>query len=452
MALALEEMGYNRYGKVPSLFKESPVPTLGKYVIISGNKNISPNNISDIKALTNNDNLNGERIKVCIISRAGAEGLDLVGIRQIHILEPWYNMNRIEQIIGRGVRTCSHSSLPFLNRNVQIFLHGSRSRNTNVEMLDLYIYRKAEEKAIKIGEVSRILKANSIDSILNIEQMNFSEDIMNINVDQTLSNGKNIIYKVGDKPYSSMCDYMEKCQYIDDETKEKYNQILYSKDIDKSTYNESFIKTNIEIVIKKIKFLFKHHYFYNRNDLFANIRKMKNYSDEQIYIALNTLIEDKSEIIKDKFGRDGTLVNIDDYYFFKPVEIDNVNTSDIRIPVDSKIDELKISLNKKQSSKEKTKKKSNDDEIKYVNLIKEIISKVLLSEHIVDIKTIDTQSNYSWYQFYAIIKSILLHNKVDNSIIDTILYNHIFEEFNLFLIKDISSVLNSRIHIYSNFI
>ena len=60
MALALEEMGYNRYGKVPSLFKESPVPTVGKYVIISGNKNISPNNISDIKALTNNDNLNGE--------------------------------------------------------------------------------------------------------------------------------------------------------------------------------------------------------------------------------------------------------------------------------------------------------------------------------------------------------------------------------------------------------
>ena len=30
------------------------------------------------------------------------------------------------------------------------------------------------------------------------------------------------------------------------------------------------------------------------------------------------------------------------------------------------------------------------------------------------------------------------------------IYNHIFEEFNLFLIKDISSILNSRIHIYSN--
>ena len=109
-------------------------------------------------------------------------------------------------------------------------------------------------------------------------------------------------------------------------------------------------------MLLKIKFLFKHHYFYNRNDLFANIRKMKNYSDEQIYIALSTLIEDKSEIIKDKFGRDGTLVNIDDYYFFKPVEIDNVNASDIRIPVDSKIDELKITLNKNKVLKEKLKR------------------------------------------------------------------------------------------------
>ena len=134
-------------------------------------------------------------------------------------------MNRIEQIIGRGVRTCSHSNLPFLNRNVQIFLHGSRSKTTNVEMLDLYIYRKAEEKAIKIGEVSRILKANSIDSILNIEQMNFSEDVMNINVEQTLSNGKSIIYKVGDKPYSSMCDYMENANTL--MMKQKRNTIKY---------------------------------------------------------------------------------------------------------------------------------------------------------------------------------------------------------------------------------
>ena len=56
---------------------------------------------------------------------AGAEGLDFKFIRQVHILEPWYNMNRIEQIIGRAVRTCSHKDLPFIERNVQIYLYGT---------------------------------------------------------------------------------------------------------------------------------------------------------------------------------------------------------------------------------------------------------------------------------------------------------------------------------------
>lgn len=36
--------------------------------------------------------------------KAGAEGLDFKNGRQIHIMEPWYNINGIEQIIGRGVR------------------------------------------------------------------------------------------------------------------------------------------------------------------------------------------------------------------------------------------------------------------------------------------------------------------------------------------------------------
>ena len=46
-------------------------------------------------------------------------------IRQIHVLEPWYNINRVEQIIGRAIRTCSHKDLNLNKRNVQIFMHGT---------------------------------------------------------------------------------------------------------------------------------------------------------------------------------------------------------------------------------------------------------------------------------------------------------------------------------------
>jgi hypothetical protein len=150
MALALEEMGFTRYGeKAKPLFKTAPVPIVdvrtmkpptskkdfkaAKYVMITGDPRISPSNDTDVKALTNNDNIfkeekdgtirdiSGEIIKVVLISQAGSEGLDFKAIRQIHIMEPWYNVNRIEQIIGRGVRNFSHKDLPFENRNVRYF-------------------------------------------------------------------------------------------------------------------------------------------------------------------------------------------------------------------------------------------------------------------------------------------------------------------------------------------
>ena len=46
-------------------------------------------------------------------------------------LDPWYNMNRIEQTIGRAVRNCSHKDLPFVERNVEIFLHCTILPNKN---------------------------------------------------------------------------------------------------------------------------------------------------------------------------------------------------------------------------------------------------------------------------------------------------------------------------------
>ena len=53
----------------------------------------------------------GNKIKIIIGSESAAEGLDFKNIRQIHILDPWFHLNKIEQIIGRGIRNCSHINL-----------------------------------------------------------------------------------------------------------------------------------------------------------------------------------------------------------------------------------------------------------------------------------------------------------------------------------------------------
>ena len=193
IALALESMGITRYGRTPSLFKTAPAPPLNvltmrpkeegkpfkpaKYMMITGQKSLSSEKDRELSLLaaTDDDNINGEKIKVIIVSRAGSEGLDFKNIRQMHILDPWYNLNRAEQVIGRAVRNKSHCMLPYNNRNVEIYLYGTELKDSDEEAIDLYIYRVAERKGLLIANVSRVLKETAIDCLLNRKGLDFSE-------------------------------------------------------------------------------------------------------------------------------------------------------------------------------------------------------------------------------------------------------------------------------------
>jgi superfamily II DNA or RNA helicase len=186
------------------------------YVMITGDPIFSPNNDADIKYLNQPKNKEGEFVKVVLISKAAGEGVDFKNIRQVHVMEPWFNMSRIEQIIGRGVRNLSHCQLPFEQRNVEIYLHGTQSGET--ETADLYIYRLAEQKSVKIGKVTRVLKETAVDCNLNIAQTNFTaeklKELLKTNVVQIeTSTGETMDYTVGDKPFTEICDYMDNCNY-----------------------------------------------------------------------------------------------------------------------------------------------------------------------------------------------------------------------------------------------
>ena len=265
-ALVLEELGFTRAIGKP-LFERPPAAPLdsitmkpkgseeissfsqAKYALISGDVRLSPNNTEEIKLLTNANNIDGKQVKVVLISKAASEGIDLKNVRQVHILEPWYTMSRIEQIIGRAVRSFSHQKLPFEKRNVEIFLHGTMLSDKEIEATDLYIYRLAEYKAKQIGEVSRVLKESAVDCLLNTEQNNFTQEQFNTNIIQTLSDGQSLdSFKVGDMPYSSMCDYMENCA-----VKCVPDKSISDKDVNHTTYGEGFIMINSEKIIQKIK-------------------------------------------------------------------------------------------------------------------------------------------------------------------------------------------------------
>ena len=367
MALALEEAGFTRFGdkEAKPLFKKAPTEVVdvrtmeppsdkknfmpARYAMITGDPRLSPNNDFEVKGLTNDNNKDGHKIKVILISKAGSEGIDFKFIRQVHILDPWYNMNRPEQIIGRAVRNFSHKDLPFKMRNVQIFLYGTILGSNVEEAADLYVYRVAEYKAIQIGKVTRVLKETAVDCIINHEQTNFTQEEIRKHlkekITQTLSTGIVLDnFKVGDAPFSPACDYMAECNYNCRPDKE-----IDESDLNEDTYNENFIVMNSEKILQRIRMLMKEGFFYKKDVLLETIRTPKAYPYIQIYSALTQLIEDENEFITDKYGRNGRLVNIGEYYLFQPIELRDKNVSiyDRSVPIDYKHDAINFTVNQR---------------------------------------------------------------------------------------------------------
>ena len=95
-----------------------------KYAIYSGDEDEKVKK-EILQIFTSPENKTGKFIKIILATLASAEGLDLKNIRQIHIIEPYWNQMKIKQIIGRGVRRDSHMSLPPKDRNIEIYRYFS---------------------------------------------------------------------------------------------------------------------------------------------------------------------------------------------------------------------------------------------------------------------------------------------------------------------------------------
>lgn len=93
-----------------------------QYAIISGE--ISADERDQIVRVFNSvENMHGELIKAILISKTGAEGLDLKWIRETHQVEPYWDKARDHQVISRSVRLGSHDGLPTDEREVQPYIY-----------------------------------------------------------------------------------------------------------------------------------------------------------------------------------------------------------------------------------------------------------------------------------------------------------------------------------------
>ena len=212
IAIALEMNGFRRYKQHDAPLVESSVKDKtyrGDYILYTGDPTLSAYAMEYINKGAGM--VREKNVKVLIGTSVASEGLNLFGYREVHILDPWHNINLTEQSIGRVIRTGSHLHLPPQERNVSVYQYAATLDDR--ESFDLKIYKIGEKKAIKAGVVEKLLKENAIDCELNKDVNVFDEEHYHRKIPQITSHGLNIQVSLADSPYTRSCFYMKECGY-----------------------------------------------------------------------------------------------------------------------------------------------------------------------------------------------------------------------------------------------
>jgi hypothetical protein len=334
-------------------------------------------------------------------------------------------------------------------QNVEIYQYASildkQIRDNNKynerESVDLKNYRIAENKDIIIKNINRIMKESAIDCVL-FRNANIIET--NKKVKQITSSGQVLNnLSIADKEFSSMCDYKKNCNYQCNwmpNPKKKYP-------INTDTYNIRFASNDIEQIKKDIKNMFRENIVYYLKIIENNIlNKYPNIDKLFIYVALEELVNNKNEIIYDKFSRKGYIIYRGDYYIFQPFDLQRdelpliyrMNPSDIK---PDKVDLETIDLDYENNKNKNNSNKINQDKL-IDNFIKNINDKYKL--HIEIIKNDNNKYHKNKY-ILSIIETLYdkLTLKNEISFIEYILKKYL-EKTNIEYISDIISFLDSK--------
>jgi hypothetical protein len=278
------------------------------------------------------ENKEGKYIKFVLGSKVMNEGISLRHVSEVHVLDVYFNLGKVDQVVGRAIRHCSHYKLmneqnKFPLVNVYKYVVTLDNELSTEEEL----YKKAELKYLLIKKVERAMKEIAIDCPLNVHGNIFPEE-----VEKFKDCGK-----PGKEPCPAICDYSSceyKCndiklnaEYYDPQRK-IYKRIPKDK-LDYSTFTHALARNEIEYAKKRIKEMFMKKYEFTINEIIKYVQNT--YDDEKrelfdeffIFKALDELIpvtendfNNFKDTILDKFNRAGYLIFRNKYYIFQPFD------------------------------------------------------------------------------------------------------------------------------------
>jgi hypothetical protein len=249
----------------------------------------------------------GKNIKVVVTSPLAAEGIDFRFIRQVHILDPWWNMSRIEQVVGRALRTCSHQDLVPKEQNCTVYLHIIRAEEKR-EAFDEYTYRtKVEAKGMRIAKVRKVLAESAMDCPM---QISLPGDWRELVVPQIRDEGREEVgYRLKGMlaPTFDEAPDIEQCKVTESVVDPDHVRPL-----------SSYLDSRDEILTKLGK-LFIDKSIWDREQLFSVLRP---FSRDVVIYTLQQAIASSFRFV-DSFGRPSLLESKGDLYALAPIDVSN---------------------------------------------------------------------------------------------------------------------------------
>ncbi len=154
------------------------------FLLVTGGTDDSGEDIPEIKqkiireVFNKPNNKDGKFLKFILGTKVMNEGITLENIKEIHILDVHYNLGKVDQVIGRGIRQCKHMAVindqnRFPKVNVYRYVASTKTGLSTDEIL----YQKAELKYLMVKKVERALKEIAIDCPLLLYNNKFPEEI-----------------------------------------------------------------------------------------------------------------------------------------------------------------------------------------------------------------------------------------------------------------------------------
>lgn len=301
VAEALRANGYTEYdGK-----------TSGKsYVLLRSDMNDSERN-SYIKIINSPENADGSRVKVIIGSPFIAEGVSFLRVRQVHILEPYWNITRTLQAEGRCVRNHSHDGLPASERTVEIYWYAAVS---DVNTVDVEKYKVCEIKDRINKRIDRLMKRIAVDCY---------------NTRKLVENSRRDNREAYDefyKDYSMECDYEKcdyTCKYVDDKDVEDLVPRKASKHgsssrkTDNLTYNAHTDPMQVKLAKARIRNLFLLGNAWDVNQIMRR-PELADITEDNVYYALQQMLG-REVFVLEGVGP-GVVEQTGKYYRFIPTD------------------------------------------------------------------------------------------------------------------------------------